>query len=261
MDLYNHVSEIFANMDHEFALFRKSKPESKILTFFRERNISVKYAKSNQGLHTIGVFKNKKVCGPAFIIYGPNDLFYGEFVESKKNGLGCHLYSNGFVYIGDYCEDKKVNGIVIERATGEDIYRGGWHEDNYAGSGKLRNPYQNCIYEGDFARGLFDGFGKLIWSTGDYYEGQFKQGRMHGNGTLVLINQGTYSGCFNGGTFHGRGSIRYATGDNYNGNFERGSIHNPGDLNFSEGISVRGEWSNNQSQRVIYSVQGLELEF
>jgi hypothetical protein len=261
MDLYNQVSPIFANMDQEFALFRKNKPEAKILGFFREKGIQAKYAKSNQGLHTIGVFRNKKVCGPAFVIYGPNDFFYGEFVDSKKHGSGCHLYSNGFVYVGEYSDDKKINGVVIEHASGEDIYRGDWHEDNYGGTGKLRNPFQNSTYEGEFVRGLFDGLGKLTWSTGDYYEGSFKQGRMHGPGTLVLVGQGTYSGNFNAGTFHGRGSIRYNTGDCYDGNFERGSIHGAGDLNFSEGMSVRGEWSNNQIQKVVYSVKELELEF
>ena len=223
MDDSKHISQIFDNIVGEFDLFRKRKPESLILKFFKERGVDARYAKSTRGLKTIGVFQNKKVCGPAFVIYGPRDLFFGEYADSKKNGKGFHLYPNGFMYKGEYLDDKKVDGVVVDSATGRDVYVGEWDSDNYNGSGVLRNPYTGSIYEGEFVGGLFEGYGKLTWSTGDHYVGNFRQGRQDGRGTLVLQGKGEYDGYFCAGTYHGRGSIRYASGDMYNGNFERGS--------------------------------------
>jgi hypothetical protein len=195
------VLEIFQSISTEFESFRKRMPSGKILEFFNEQNIEAKFAKSKSGFQTIGVFKNKKVSGLAFVIYGPTDFFFGEFVDSRRNGRGYRLYSNGFMFKGEYANDKKVDGIVCEFSTGSEIYNGEWFNDNYHGHGTLRNPFNKSVYQGQFINGLFDGQGKILWSTGDYYEGEFRQGRQEGKGVFVLIGLGKFKGFFKGGIF------------------------------------------------------------
>lgn len=201
MNEEQQVQDIFRSILTEFELFRKQMPSGKVFTFFKDQNIPVKFAKSKSGFQTIGVFKNKKVSGLAFVVYGPDDFFFGEFVDSRKNGRGYRLYPNGFLFKGEYANDKKVSGIVCEFATGLEIYNGEWCNDNYHGQGILRNPFNKSVYEGQFINGLFDGRGKIVWSTGDYYEGEFKQGRQEGKGKFVLIGIGKFKGFFKGGIF------------------------------------------------------------
>ena len=53
------------------------------------------------------------ISGIAFVIYGPNDLFYGDFVQSKKNGTGLRRYSNDFLYKGYYLNDKVIRHAKV----------------------------------------------------------------------------------------------------------------------------------------------------
>ena len=48
--------------------------------------------------------------------------------------------------------------------------------------------YQNgkVKYDGDFANGVFEGYGKFYEENGEYYIGQFKNSLRHGKGTIYF---------------------------------------------------------------------------
>jgi hypothetical protein len=56
------------------------------------------------------------------------------------------------------------------------------------GSGTLYYKNGNIRYEGDFAKGKFEGSGKKIYKNGDYYIGRWADDRKNGNGILYDKN-------------------------------------------------------------------------
>ena len=47
------------------------------------------------------------------------------------------MFENGLVYKGEYKNDLKVNGVLIDFKTQKIVYEGGWENDLYSGTGKL----------------------------------------------------------------------------------------------------------------------------
>ena len=72
---FENVRKIFDNFEAEFSKFKTKSPDSLILKFFKDRGFTPKHANSKKGHETIGVFKNGKVNGSAFVIYGVNNVF------------------------------------------------------------------------------------------------------------------------------------------------------------------------------------------
>jgi hypothetical protein len=52
------------------------------------------------------------------------------------------------------------------------------------------------IYEGDFLRGIYHGYGKLISENGDIYCGSFTSGMKDGNGVLTLSTGTVFTGSW-----------------------------------------------------------------
>ena len=66
-----------------------------------------------------------------------NNYFIGNYEDNKKNGFGYHYFVNGLVYKGQYKNDQKVDGIVIDPLSKQIVYEGDWDYDTYHGKGKL----------------------------------------------------------------------------------------------------------------------------
>jgi hypothetical protein len=85
-------------------------------------------------------------------------------------------YNLGPFYLGDFVRDDKIEldfDLELKKKS-----EGGWKyegqvNDSYQrhGVGRLWNYSQ--IYEGSFKNGKFDGFGRLVYPTGEYYLGFF----------------------------------------------------------------------------------------
>lgn len=52
------------------------------------------------------------------------------------------------------------------------------------------------IYEGDFLRGVYHGYGKLLSENGDVYCGSFSSGMKDGNGVLTLSTGTVFTGSW-----------------------------------------------------------------
>jgi len=60
---------------------------------------------------------------------------------------------------------------------------------------------------GTWSKGLREGDGKLLWSTGAWYQGQFQKDQLHGKGTLQKGNLDKFEGEFYEGQMHGKGTM------------------------------------------------------
>ena len=66
--------------------------------------------------------------------------------------------------------------------------------------GKFIHP--EFVYEGDFKNNLFDGKGKIIYTSENItYEGAFKQGNFNGKGILNVENKFQYVGNLKDGLY------------------------------------------------------------
>ena len=63
------------------------------------------------------------------------------------------------------------------------------------GKGFLEEP--DSIFEGEFKKGLFDGYGKYLTNGGDVYKGQFKKNKYHGFGKYNFSYTSNFSCHFN----------------------------------------------------------------
>ncbi|KAK1307807.1 Phosphatidylinositol 4-phosphate 5-kinase 9 [Acorus calamus] len=125
----------------------------------------------------------------------------------------------------------------------------------------------NCIYQGEWQRGMRNGYGKIYWPSGAVYEGEFSGGYMQGSGTYTRPDKMIYKGRWRLNLKHGLGCQIYPNGDVFEGSWIQGVIDGPGKyvwannnvfvgnmksgkmsgkgtLTWSNGDSFEGSWLN-----------------
>lgn len=129
--------------------------------------------------------------------------------NGKVNGPGTYTFTSGTVWEGNFIDDLlQGNGFKIEKgrryrvvfkdnaieSTGEEVRKDNTH-------GRLETA--TCWYEGDLIDGKAHGYGKLVYTAGEYegdmYEGEFASNVFNGQGTYTYKagkNQRTYVGKF-----------------------------------------------------------------
>ena len=55
------------------------------------------------------------------------------------------------------------------------------------GKGIIYNQNGKVKYDGDFANGVFEGYGKFYAENGEYYIGQFKNSLRHGTSVQEVL--------------------------------------------------------------------------
>ena len=63
------------------------------------------------------------------------------------------------------------------------------------------NPSAQAVYEGEFAKNLFEGQGEYKWPDGAVYSGGWRQNKMHGKGVYVDSQSVRWDGQFYNGKF------------------------------------------------------------
>eukprot|EP01017_Pseudomicrothorax_dubius_P005148 TRINITY_DN1121_c0_g1_i2.p1 TRINITY_DN1121_c0_g1~~TRINITY_DN1121_c0_g1_i2.p1 ORF type:complete len:396 (-),score=61.73 TRINITY_DN1121_c0_g1_i2:113-1300(-) len=132
-----------------------------------------------------------------------------------------------------------------------------------------RKVYLNGdIYEGGMKNGLRDGYGVLIYSSGDKkYEGCWVEDKFSGEGKLYnkyAINVGrdftfdyndfsgledywtSYEGTFSDGQIHGKGTIYLVNNEKFTGTFRKGKAHGEGVFYRGDGEIIFGKWNMNK---------------
>ena len=92
------------------------------------------------------------------------------------------------------------------------------------------------------AAGEREGFGVMVFVSGDMYEGQWRAGRPEGEGTYHYATGNRYEGQFVAGKREGKGTYHYATGDRYEGEFVAEKREGKGTMHYANGNVYEGEW-------------------
>ncbi len=126
-----------------------------------------------------GGFKRNKFHGTGTFYFAGGGVYIGGYSYGKMEGRGVFKMINGDQYEGGFRNSKKEGyGIYIFKESG-DMYEGEWKKD-----GKGVYKFAEGIYEGNFAKGQFEGYGKLMYLDGSIYEGEFVNGLRHGKGVF-----------------------------------------------------------------------------
>lgn len=77
--------------------------------------------------------------------------------------------------------------------------------------------YDAGTYTGYLDDGIPNGWGTMVWDSGDYYEGDWVNGTIEGYGTYIWANNSRYTGNFRNGLLNGYGTYTYADGTTITG--------------------------------------------
>lgn len=95
----------------------------------------------------------------------------------------------------------------------------------------------SCIY-GDCETG----YGKYVWTNGDYYVGDWINGKQDGQGTFQFASKSKYTGQFKDGVRSGIGTYEWNTGQKYSGQWQNDLRHGEGTYYESDGTVKIGVW-------------------
>lgn len=102
-------------------------------------------------------------------------------VISFQSNEGIKVY-----YLGEI-QDSKANGGGVGVWTNGSIYRGEWKNNRRHGKGEFTWP-DGASYEGEFVMGERTGEGTFQYITGEEYRGEFQSGLRSGQGTLYDVD-------------------------------------------------------------------------
>jgi hypothetical protein len=177
-------------------------------------------------------------------------LFYlSEYIISDK--ILSVFNVDGSIYEGEY-KNGKPNGHGSNTShDNKIIYDGEWENGMRHGMGKLvvTNKYK---YSGPFENNCFCGTGGILCDNeGNVYEGDFEKGKFNGYGHYKMCNGDIYIGEFKDGLFHGKGQYNYKNGDLFDGIFKNGKKEGQGMLLKNNGEKLEGIFSNNEFKSII----------
>ena len=128
------------------------------------------------------IYKYDRLTGLVYMEKQEGDIFFGDYKDNKKNGVGVNLYQ-GCLFVG-YFKDNETNGFGIKKQLNLQIESTFDSKGLYSGFSRVVYPNQNITYTGNFVENEISGFGLL---TGDVnYTGEYKAGNEHGRGIKVF---------------------------------------------------------------------------
>lgn len=91
-----------------------------------------------------------------------------------------------------------------------------------------------------------DGWGTMVFASGNRYDGEFREGKRNGCGTLTFSNGRRYVGQFQNDQFAGVGVWTLENGDRFVGTFQNNRCHGEGVFIFQDGTFERGTWRDGE---------------
>ncbi|CCW70542.1 unnamed protein product [Phytomonas sp. Hart1] len=178
-----------------------------------------------------------------------NQAYFKEKYEDnlKQSSRKRLMKTDPLVSFATHGDRKKMYLNAKKTAT----YEGQWADGLFDGFGE--HLYANVKYRGEFRRGEREGVGTLSLSLLDkqsnvktykkVYEGEWLAGKRDGIGTEWCKNGDVYTGGFLEGLRHGEGKLYLANGDRIEGSFQNGLVEGWAVLFTMKGDWFEGYWS------------------
>ena len=176
----------------------------------------------------------------AYLIGWDEELDSGarKFLEATKH------YTREYL---DAEQDKQnVTGNVTNYALSYGVYTGYLERGIPNGVGKIVYT-SGDVYEGNFFNGDRHGKGKYTWTNGNVYDGDWIQSVRTGKGILVWADSGNiYDGDWLDGQRTGKATFTWASGDVYIGDYLDGARHGKGKYIWASGNVYEGDFVQNE---------------
>lgn len=190
------------------------------------------------------------------------EKYEGNFYKGKLNGWGRFIDKNGYCFEGlfvdggltgkgyEIFQDESGNNAYYEgdfvncvkEGKGKestDIYDFDGDFSNDVKHGKGICTYKKCSdrYEGQFFKGVINGFGFYHWDNRHEYEGEFLNAQMHGKGKYRWPDGSQYVGEYIYNVKEGEGEFLWPDGRRFKGTFKDGKPNGKGEL-WVKGIKI-----------------------
>ena len=164
----------------------------------------------NGSMYVIGIHKQ-----------GSQNGNYAHFLDPIINSLirdnyGEIQYENGEIYKGELINNKR-EGVGKFYMKNGDYYIGHWVDDKAQGFGRQYYPNKKIKYKGNFDNNEYNNYGEYIWENGERYEGSFRNSMATGIGKYYYINGDSYEGDFVDNIKQGQGKYICSNGNYFIG--------------------------------------------
>ena len=150
-----------------------------------------------------GEFKDGFLNGYGEVLkHEENVLFVGYWIKGVSGGVG-YEQGNNYIYFGNFINDKK-DGYGKQIWDDKDVYEGEWKDNDFNGYG-IYSYHNGKKYVGQFKNSEKNGVGELSFPDGKKYVGYFKNGLHHGFGIYYLKKENVIISFWNEGKRHGLG--------------------------------------------------------
>ena len=113
------------------------------------------------------------------------NVFYGNWVDDKKDGKGKVTYSNGDIYDGDWSKNN-IQGTGMFIYANGDKYDGEWINSQRNGKGTFTSNAGEK-YIGEWKDDIRTGQGTFTDNQGNKYKGEWNRNIMNGQGHLLIF--------------------------------------------------------------------------
>jgi hypothetical protein len=162
-----------------------------------------------------------------------------EYVNGKRNGKQIYFTIKGDIQSESMWKNGEMlpmnKEVIVKPVTKTEVAKADTLIKKYTAD--------TCI-SGDCK----NGFGTLVYSTGESYTGNWVNGTMSGKGKFTSPNGNVFEGDFKNNSLSGKGILRMANGDVYNGDWENSEKQGNGKYIWANGEVYDGQWVNSKRQ-------------
>ena len=168
-------------------------------------------------------------------------------IINKGKNFCIKYFDNGSIYIGEI-KNNICNGHGKYLNTKGDIIMS-FFEDNYLqGYGIIEAKRYNSIFEGEFEKNKFDGYGIELFDEGSAYYGQYKNNEKSGIGTYDWGEGNQYQGEWKNGLPNGYGIFSDNKNRIYEGEWKYGKMNGIGLFKWEDGRKYIGMFNNDKRE-------------
>jgi hypothetical protein len=117
------------------------------------------------------------------------------------DGKGKYIYTNGFIYEGNFVGGNRT-GLGVLTSPAGDVYEGMWQNDQFNGQGTYKWS-DGSKYTGEWKNGIQDGYGIFFYTNGDKYTGYFRNNKFNGKGKYTWVDGSVKEGTYVDGVITG----------------------------------------------------------
>eukprot|EP01069_Polyplicarium_translucidae_P008166 Polyplicarium_translucidae@DN3192_c0_g1_i4.p1 len=100
------------------------------------------------------------------------------------------------------------------------------------------------VFHGSWTKGLRNGLGRLLLSSGCSFSCQWADGKPVGEGTLVQKSGNEFQGVWTNCVLSGEATHRFCDGSVYQGEYHENAKHGKGKITLQNGTTYTGQWYN-----------------